>query len=79
MMRKRKHLYDKYKRTNRETDYTAYKLLRHKVTPELRRSKKLVTDLVNKLSESNLTQGLLENFKTVHQTTAKHHYSTTNQ
>ena len=55
MMRKRKRLYDKYKRTNRETDYTAYKLFRNKVKSELKRSKNLVTDkLVNKLSESNL-------------------------
>ena len=52
MMGKRKRLYDKYKRTNRETDYTAYKLFRNKVASELRRSKNLVTDKL--LSESNL-------------------------
>ena len=43
MMRKRKRLYDKYQRTKRVTDYTAYKIFRNKVTSELRRAKKLVT------------------------------------
>ena len=55
MMRKRKRLYDKNKRTKRETDYTAYKIFRNKITSELTRSKKFVIDkLANKLSESNL-------------------------
>ncbi|MEW8548237.1 MAG: endonuclease/exonuclease/phosphatase family protein, partial [Candidatus Thiodiazotropha sp.] len=55
MMRKRKRLYDKYKRTNNDIDHTNYKTFRNKVTNEIRQSKKLTNDkLANKLLNSDL-------------------------
>ncbi|MCG7869675.1 MAG: endonuclease/exonuclease/phosphatase family protein [Candidatus Thiodiazotropha taylori] len=55
MMRKRKKLYDKYKRTNNVNDHTNYKTFRNKVTNEIRQTKKLMNEnLANKLLNSDL-------------------------
>ena len=53
MMRKRKRLYDKYKRANNDTDHTTYKTFRNKVTNEIRQSKKLM--------DQKLAKNLLNN------------------
>ena len=51
MLRKRKRLYDKYKRTNRIDDYEIYKHYRNKATSEIRKAKKAETDkLATKLT-----------------------------
>ena len=55
MMRKRKRLYDKFVQTKTDTNHTNYKTYRNKVTNEIRKSKKSVTDKIsNKLLDSNL-------------------------
>ena len=55
MMRKRKRLYDKYVQTKTDMNHTNYKTYRNKVTNEIRKSKKSVTDKIsNKLLASNL-------------------------
>ena len=55
MMRKRKRLYDKYKRTNNDNDHTTYKTFRNKVTNEIRQSKKLMNQkLANNLLNDDL-------------------------
>ena len=50
LMRKRKRLYDKYKRSKNITDFEIYKNIRNKVTFEIRKSKKCQ---VEKLSAKN--------------------------
>ena len=51
MLRKRKRLYDKYKRTNRIDDYEIYKHYRNKAISEIRKAKKAETDkLATKLT-----------------------------
>ena len=51
LMRRKKRLFDKYKRTNNLNDFERYKQVRNKVTGEIRKSKKLQLD---KLSYPNL-------------------------
>lgn len=55
MMRKRKRLYDKYQRVKNEANFSAYKLFRNKVTDEIRRAKKGITEkLAKKLTNQTL-------------------------
>ena len=55
MMRKRKRLYDKFKQSKTDSNMVKYKRYRNKVTNEIRKSKKSVTDkLSNKLLDSKL-------------------------
>ena len=56
-MRKRKRLYDKYKRTNNSVDFEIYKNARNKVTFEIRQSKQYQLDkITEKLKSNNLNQ-----------------------
>ena len=69
MMRKRKRLYDKYKRTNNDNDHTTYKTFRNKVTDEIRIIiKKLMNqELANKLLSNDLRpKDYWKTFKTLH-------------
>lgn len=55
LMRKRKRLYDKYKKSNNINDFNNYKHLRNQVTREVRKSKKFETDkLSEKLENPNI-------------------------
>ena len=55
MKRKRKRLYDKYMQLRTETNHDNYKMYRNKVTNEIRKSKKSVTDKISsKLRDTNL-------------------------
>ena len=55
LMRKRKRLYDKYKRTKSSTDFESYKQTRNKVTAAIRMAKVLETDkLAQKLRNDNI-------------------------
>ena len=55
MKRKRKRLYDKYMQSRTDTNHKNYKTYRNKVTNEIRKSKKSVTDKIsNKLLDTNL-------------------------
>ena len=57
LMRKRKRLYDKYKRSKVNTDFENYKNVRNKVTYEIRKSKKYqIEKLTEKLESNNLNQ-----------------------
>ena len=53
MMRKRKRLYDKYKRTKTVTDFENYKRYRNQVTNAVRKSKKIQTDKIAEKLNSN--------------------------
>ena len=53
MMRKRKRLYDKYKRTKTVTDFENYKHYRNQVTNAVRKSKKIQTDKIAEKLNSN--------------------------
>ena len=53
MMRKRKRLYDKYKRTKTVTDFENYKHYRNHVTNAVRKSKKIQTDKIAEKLNSN--------------------------
>ena len=54
LTRKRKRLFDKYKRTNNLNDFERYKQVRNKVTGEIRKSKKIQLDkLSDKLKNSS--------------------------
>ena len=54
LMRKRKRLFDKYKRTNNLNDFERYKQVRNRVTGEIRKSKKIQLDkLSDKLKNSS--------------------------
>ena len=54
LMRKRKRLYDKYRKTNNIATFEHYKHVRNKVTSEIRKSKKTETDkLAEKLENNN--------------------------
>ena len=56
-MRKRKRLYNKYKKSKNNTDFEAYKNARNKVTFEIRKSKKNQLDkLTEKLKSNTLNQ-----------------------
>ena len=56
-MRKRKRLYDKYKRSKDNADFENYKKVRNKVTYEIRKSKKhQIKKLTEKLESNNLNQ-----------------------
>ena len=66
MMRKRKRLYDKYKRLNNIVDFENFKQIRNKVTNEIRKSKHIQTDkLAQKLA--NDTSGPKDWCKTLKQ------------
>ena len=57
LMRKRKRLYDKYKRTNNSVDFETYKNARNKVTFEIRQSKQYqLQKLTEKLKSNDLNQ-----------------------
>ena len=57
LMRKRKRLYNKYKKSKTNTDFEAYKNARNKVTFEIRKSKKNQLDkLTEKLKSNTLDQ-----------------------
>ena len=57
LMRKRKRLYDKYKRSKDNADFGNYKNVRNKVTYEIRKSKKYqIEKLTEKLESNNLNQ-----------------------
>ena len=53
MRRKRKRLYDKYKRTKTVTDFENYKQYRNQVTNAVRKSKKILTDKIAEKLNSN--------------------------
>ena len=64
LMRKRKRLYDKYKRSKDNADFENYKNVRNKVMYEIRKSKIYqIQTLTEKLEQKNLNQKLVENFK----------------
>ena len=52
-MRKRKRLYDKYKRSKHITDFGIYKNIRNKVTFEIRKSKKCQIEKLSEKLKSN--------------------------
>lgn len=57
LMRKRKRLYDKYKRTKNSVDFENYKNIRNKVTYEIRKAKKdQLEKLTEKLKSNDLSQ-----------------------
>ena len=57
LMRKRKRLYYKYKRTNNSVDFETYKNARNKVTFQIRQSKQYQLEkLTEKLKSNNLDQ-----------------------
>ena len=57
LMRKRKRLYDKYKRSKDNADFENYKNVRNKVTYEIRKSKKYqIEKRTEKLESNNLNQ-----------------------
>ena len=57
LMRKRKRLYNKYKKSKTNTDFEAYKNVRNKVTLEIRKSKQNQLDkLTEKLKSNTLDQ-----------------------
>ena len=53
MMRKRKRLYDKYKRTKTVTDFENYRHYRNQVTNAVRKSKKIQTNKIAEKLNSN--------------------------
>ena len=53
LMRKRKRLYDKYKRSKNITDFEIYKNIRNKVTFEIRKSKKCQIEKLSEKLKSN--------------------------
>ena len=66
MMRKRKRLYDKYKRSNNIVDFENFKQITNKDTNEIRKSKHIQADkLAQKLA--NVTSGPKEWWKTLKQ------------
>ena len=55
LMRKRKRLYNKYKRSKDNADFDTYKKVRNKVTYEIRKSEKYqIEKLTEKLESNNL-------------------------
>ena len=55
LMRKRKQLYDKYKRSRNQTDFNNYKQVRNDVTFQIRKAKNKDLDkLKNKLKDPNI-------------------------
>ncbi|MCG8116730.1 MAG: reverse transcriptase domain-containing protein, partial [Candidatus Thiodiazotropha endolucinida] len=57
MIRKRKRLYDKFKKSNRVVDFENYKQLRNKIIGEIRKSKKLqIEKLADKLRNEDVKQ-----------------------
>ncbi|MCG8047067.1 MAG: reverse transcriptase domain-containing protein, partial [Candidatus Thiodiazotropha endolucinida] len=57
LMRKRKRLYDKYKRTKQEQDFNKYKQVRNQVTAFIRKAKNdELNKLKNKLKDPNINQ-----------------------
>ena len=57
LMRKRKRLYDKYKRSKNQTDFNNYKQVRNDVTFQIRKAKNEELDkLKNKLKDPNICQ-----------------------
>ena len=65
MMRKRKRLYDKYKRTKNASDLQNFKQYHNKITGEIRKSKKAQTD---KLAKKSWPKRLVEDAETIYQT-----------
>ena len=67
LLRKRKCLYDKYKRTNSIHDYESYKQTRNKVTAAIRKAKALETEkLTQKLRYDNIkSENWWKTFKNV--------------
>ena len=56
-MRKRKCLYDKYKRSKNHSDFNKYKQARNEVTLQIRKAKnKEIDKLTNKLRDPNICQ-----------------------
>ena len=53
LMRKRKRLYDKYKRSKSITDFEIYKNIRNKITFEIRKSKKCQIEKLSEKLKSN--------------------------
>ena len=55
--KKKKRLYDKFKKTNNKTDFDNYKHIRNQVTNEIRKSKTAeIENLSDKLKDSNISQ-----------------------
>ena len=56
LMRKRKRLFDKYKKSKSLLDFENYKHVRNKITNEIRKSKKTEVDnLAKKLEDNNIS------------------------
>ena len=70
MMRKRKRLYDKYKRTKNASDLQNFKQYRNKITEEIRKFKKAQTDkLAEKLRDTDLgSKDWWKTLETIYQT-----------
>ena len=57
LMRKRKRLYDKYKRSKNQTDFNNYKQVRNDVTFQIRKAEtEELNKLKNKLKDPNICQ-----------------------
>ena len=57
LMRKRKRLHDKYKRSKNQSDFNEYKQVRNEVTFQIRKAKNEKIDkLTNKLKDLNICQ-----------------------
>lgn len=65
MIRKRKRLYNKFKRTKNNIDFESYKQIMNKIICEIRKSKQ---QQINQLADKHWTKRLVENTQTIHKT-----------